>query len=287
MLVFAGCGSYLLVGICAEFVLGAFHPLDADYRFCGTLAPNHQSWNCAFLMIASAGLALTATRGRIVFWGGVVTGLVFLVLTRSRSGFASVVVVGLASAMLAWARGHKAIVISGVGTLVCLVLLLGGKTLMSAAQRGVFLGRVDRADVESLDGRLPLWRECYRYVEKRPVLGYGFNGFWTPDHILDIADQIGWPAPGAHSGYLDLVLGLGIVGGILFVGILLLAMKRCMERCRSTAAGMGPAFFAFLLFFCLVMSMEQIATEACLPAFVVLVILAKLSFVDSGHIDYV
>jgi exopolysaccharide production protein ExoQ len=67
----------------------------------------------------------------------------------------------------------------------------------------------------TLTGRTDIWASLVPDVEKRPLLGYGFSSFWTPrsrsTHI--VAE--------AHNGYLEVWLGLGIVGLVITVVFIL------------------------------------------------------------------
>ncbi len=86
------------------------------------------------------------------------------------------------------------------------LLALGWSDLMGV----VLLGRHEQ--VSTLTGRVPLWIECWSFVEQRPLTGYGYNGFWTEDRAWDLTDTQGWVLASSHSMYLETVLNLGLVG---------------------------------------------------------------------------
>jgi len=71
----------------------------------------------------------------------------------------------------------------------------------------------------SLTGRMPLWIESVKAISLRPLLGYGYITFWDPESVRTryIWQVIGWPAPGSHDGYLDLMLGVGVIGAGYYV----------------------------------------------------------------------
>jgi O-antigen ligase len=64
-----------------------------------------------------------------------------------------------------------------------------------------------------LTGRLPLWRGVMEMISRRPLLGYGYSGFWgnaaTVSHL--ITDDT-FEAYYSHNGYLEVTLSLGSVG---------------------------------------------------------------------------
>ncbi len=75
----------------------------------------------------------------------------------------------------------------------------------------------------SLTGRTEFWPQIIeRIVEKRPILGYGTQGFWQAWRGLEnpangISTPKGFKPPHAHNGFLEIALDLGIVGFIIFL----------------------------------------------------------------------
>jgi O-antigen ligase len=83
------------------------------------------------------------------------------------------------------------------------------------------MGRKD-ASHDTLTGRIPLWSELLTgYVDRRPIVGYGYGAFWTRERIEDISNDQGWSIAAAHSIYVDSVLAVGYCGGILYLSMLL------------------------------------------------------------------
>jgi exopolysaccharide production protein ExoQ len=86
-------------------------------------------------------------------------------------------------------------------------------------------------------GRTFIWSSSLSAAAERPVTGYGLGGiFWQADpseRTLQIWREVGFRAAHAHSGPLDLVLQLGLVGLILYLvvlGVALTAAWRLMRR---------------------------------------------------------
>jgi exopolysaccharide production protein ExoQ len=71
----------------------------------------------------------------------------------------------------------------------------------------------------TLTGRTEIWASLLPDVSHSPIFGYGFNSFWTFDRIVrhDIGE--------AHNGYLEVWLGLGLVG-VLITTMFLLSSAR-------------------------------------------------------------
>jgi exopolysaccharide production protein ExoQ len=87
----------------------------------------------------------------------------------------------------------------------------------------------------TLTGRTLIWSEAWALIEERPVLGHGYGAFWVesgePASLLQAAVQ--WATPTAHSGYLDLLLQLGVVGLILFLLSACTTLFRILALVRS------------------------------------------------------
>jgi O-antigen ligase len=84
------------------------------------------------------------------------------------------------------------------------------------------LGAVGRSS--SLSGRIPLWQHVLQQIGERPITGYGFSAFWNSWQGERVSDAVNWVAavPHAHNGFLEVWLGLGIVG----LALILLSLSR-------------------------------------------------------------
>lgn len=71
----------------------------------------------------------------------------------------------------------------------------------------------------SLSGRIPLWQFVLKAIADRPICGYGFTAFWNSWDGERVSDAVNWEnaVPHAHNGFLEIWLGLGIVGLALVV----------------------------------------------------------------------
>jgi len=76
----------------------------------------------------------------------------------------------------------------------------------------------------TLSGRIPLWDLVLKSIADRPILGYGFTAFWNSWPGERVSDAANWDhaVPHAHNGFLEVWLGLGIVG----LAILLISLAR-------------------------------------------------------------
>lgn len=74
-----------------------------------------------------------------------------------------------------------------------------------------------------MTGRTELWNAVVQAISQRPLLGFGFSGFWKGASAGSeiVQGQIQWIPAYSHNGYLEVALSLGLVG--LFLVIVLLA----------------------------------------------------------------
>ena len=49
-------------------------------------------------------------------------------------------------------------------------------------------------------------------IQEKPAIGHGFSAYWTTDRIRRLSYIHDWDFNNAHSSYLELLLGVGIVG---------------------------------------------------------------------------
>ena len=74
--------------------------------------------------------------------------------------------------------------------------------------------------IQAFTGRTVIWDFASWEIERRPLLGWGYQSFWLvgPD-APSIVDAPGWvkTMPNAHNGYYDTMLELGYVGLALLV----------------------------------------------------------------------
>ena len=104
----------------------------------------------------------------------------------------------------------------------------------------------------TLTGRIPLWIVVTNQIVERPFLGYGYNAFWdSSTYSARIDDIFGWDAPNAHNGYLEVLLGIGLLGLILFlvgfIKILMVSIKRHFSK-RNPETLFAIMFLIFSFF---------------------------------------
>lgn len=99
----------------------------------------------------------------------------------------------------------------------------------------------------TLTGRTDIWEASARFVEAKPWLGYGYYAFWLPDNgpAYWVREAVAWQVASAHSSWLELALGLGRVGVVLFALQLFATLSRGVGVVMQPQAGLwAPAFLA-------------------------------------------
>jgi O-antigen ligase len=231
-------GLCLTVGVVGEIINGYLNPLDASYRFGGTLTWNEQGYLCMTLVLSSICLIQTKPRARWIYGALASYGLLFLILTRSRGAL-----VGLGISLVL----YFFLVMKPVSKI--LAILLSSAVVLALTLIGTAPHLVDTLDRhgegnENFTGRGPLWEELLTYVHRRPWTGYGYEAFWTDKTIDDISDDQHWDITAAHSGYIESLLTLGVIGASLHTLVLLVGFAEGVRLFRTTHE------FAFFLAAC-------------------------------------
>jgi len=181
-------------------------------------------------------LAVYAYRRRLgPRWLAVFTLAAYLVLLYgSQSKTPIVFMMGaLYGAMIVMAlrRRSAAGLIIGYGLLV--IGLAGGAVLSMTWQDALLaLGRDP-----TFTNRTRIWQLALEYIDYRPWFGYGFGAFWqeTSADAQTFWVALGFKTPHAHNSWLELVLGVGVVG----FGIAILSWLAVFYRSAGSASCSG------------------------------------------------
>jgi len=108
-----------------------------------------------------------------------------------------------------------------------LVPVLGMGLLFGISNFGIVLEATGRSS--TLTGRSAIWSAVLSAIGRHPWLGYGYDIFWNR-YTIDLAKVKfalrGFQPPHAHNGYLDLLLAMGLLGMLVFVGSFLTSFWR-------------------------------------------------------------
>ncbi len=275
------CGTTLALAFFNELRLHTIDISNPLWRFSGVFHTVAMGWNCGLLGLAALYLVTDEKRKmyKYFLWFVLVVSLVFLLLTKSRMAVAAALLsMGLYLFRVVSARDKLAFVLTGT-IVVCLGYLVFGDLLLHYGVEASTLGRgrAAKESVTSLTGRIPLWLECFKWLEERPLQGYGFNSFVSPENITLIARHIGWIPNSIHSGYIDALMGLGFIGAGSLITFLVLSLKKAYDLSQHIPAYIFVCSVLVWLYYNLFLEANLI-TRPMFMTFFCMIILARLAF---------
>ena len=220
--------AVLFPGLAGSLVMLAIAPSAASMPD-GTahglfLHKNILGWHAAMAVFVGMTLTIDAVASWRIGIVLAVIGVASLVASGSVTAlFAVVVAIGLTLFYSAFKRLH------GAGR-VLLVLL----TLQASAAAYVVGWEIVAPSLEALGkdttltGRVPMWQLADEAIEQQPLLGYGFQAFWSEGSGAGwkIRARLNWNTPNAHNGFREVLLAFGIAGFLPFMYMIIQALRR-------------------------------------------------------------
>lgn len=157
-------------------------------------------------------------RQNLADWGILLMALILLLNPDGKTSATSIVALGAAVAGycgLLWCRRRR--IVPGVGLIVVVMMVLIGFGIGLPFSGGSIGSGFNEAlgRNSSFTGRADTWMELVPIAMEHPVLGCGFDGYWTP------MTRAVHGMSNAHSAYLEVFNELGIIGLILFASFML------------------------------------------------------------------
>jgi O-antigen ligase len=277
----SGCAT-IIVGLAAELALGMFRPWDAEYRFAGVMNPIFQGAHCGMTAVAALALIRQYGKHRKIYLAAAMVAILFMLLTRSRgpvgATMAALVVYG-------WAvrPAFRKVALLGAAAVIAVLAFPSMRLgFFSKTEDALLFGRTVDSAYE-MQGRDALWRECLKFAQRRPILGYGYDGFWTRDFTFAVTDASGFTSQHTHNAFLDLLLGVGLPGALAFLAILALAIKQSAARYRQSRNACHAAATALLILYLIHNMFVSVQLASQLQTFVALAIVMKLAFVPESE----
>lgn len=175
--------------------------------------------------------------------------------------------IGMSALCMVNSGSRGAMVISGVGLLLVLI-----SRLPHAVQRVGLIGviaaaipisafvlstlRIDGDFVDVLgttidsNSRITLWLYGLTQLGERELLGFGVDGFWTPDRVQAFRDVHGWVLDNFHNGYVAILVEGGLIGAsllLLAMGFLLLLYLVAIGNLRDSYVALAFAYAGMFL----------------------------------------
>ncbi len=209
--------AFIFVGVVAELSLGTLRVF-GDYRFAGTSHPNTAAIYGSIVCLFAPLFMTSKSRWRAIGIAIFLLGFGCLVMTKSRTSLAALVVGLTASYILrAPAAKRTGLIIAAVSISASMLLLyaVAGAWIFESLGGIAKMGREE--EVSTLTGRLPLWEVIIEFIEKRPLFGYGYLAFWDDKRVEYLSATLAWVIPHAHNMYLDITLDGGVIALAIFV----------------------------------------------------------------------
>jgi exopolysaccharide production protein ExoQ len=110
----------------------------------------------------------------------------------------------------------------------------------------------------TLTGRLQLWMLSIVVALDQPWFGYGYDAFWGEAWQADrIQRAVGWAAPHAHNGFVEIWLEMGFLGVAIFCAGLIYYLVRSLKFLAANPAPEAILPVLFLIFVC-VMNLTEV-----------------------------
>jgi exopolysaccharide production protein ExoQ len=248
--------SVVLFGVLAQLLFPTLVPnADFDSTAWHGVSGAKNEWARIIVLAAITVVSRSrrSLRGFLVVAGATLIAVGLIGLARSMG--ALVILIGLQLiyqlfGVLSW-RPRLLIVVALTSMLIGLPMTY--LLLRNFDKATALLGR----DV-TLTGRVAIWPLALTNVANNPVHGYGYSAFWAPDSqpATRIREEVNWDTPSAHNGYIDLALGLGLPGALLFIAGLFISAKRAIDFLRRGVAREATWPLAYLTFFFLYQFVE-------------------------------
>lgn len=205
----------------------------------------------------STAAAIVTPERRKLWIGCAIAALALVLLSTSKTALiASMLGVGAIVFCMMMRRGpvHMIVALASAAVVVVTgagIILLAPDLIVAALGRDL-----------TLTGRTDIWEASARFVEAKPWLGYGYYAFWLPDNgpAFWVREAVAWQVASAHSSWLELALGVGRIGVILFALQLLATLARGAGVALQPNAGLWAP--AFLITFALYTLSESHALQA-------------------------
>jgi len=199
--------------------------------------------------VACVMVRMELRRYRWVAMAGALLCIALVLLSTSKTALSVLLILGMVAAVsrpLRWNFNLAVAVVTGA--------------VVAGGMAGVWLiGNMESALTAmgkdpTLTGRTPMWNTLIGTAMERPALGYGYSAFWLGKVGASgrALEAIGWDTPGAHNGYIDLTLQLGLAGLLTFAIGFAIHFGRSVSALRRThtAHAFWPLLFlTFMLLY--------------------------------------
>lgn len=192
-----------------------------DYQGLGqrfvtqSISPSIISLNANIVIIFCL---LHINKKRLILLIPIILSVVLIMLSISKSG----IIISMFALIYVGIIKKKYLLIGIVSSLLAIILIA-----ISSYWSGfdIILNYIDSGSIDSFTGRSAIWEVCQKLIEKKKILGYGYNtagGLLTKYFPYFLVEQ-------AHNAFYESMINLGYVGtfilGIYIVKVIIKSIK--------------------------------------------------------------
>lgn len=194
--------------------------------------------------------ALNSRNFNFRLWLGFLLSMTFLAFSNAKTPLIAFCgVIGFLIALkILLKKPYKLQVILGVIVLLASVCL----GIFLYAFLGDFLIAIGKDP--TFNGRTDVWSIVLENITRNPLLGYGYQGYWGAfinDFRADFRlrnPMAPWSPGHAHSGFLELLLSLGLIGFSIFMTSLVKAFSKAINILRTGTKPESVWYIQIILF---------------------------------------
>ena len=209
---------------------------------------NELGTTAVFTLMTLLFAARTFPRYRVTYYVFAALNVVLVIGAHSKTSLVSMALLIVLMALFTGLRGHRTLY---GGVAVGLV----GTSLFAAAFVTTNLGPITKSlgRDATLTGRTQLWTDVLHEIARKPVLGFGWSGFWTGGSTGPasyVLQRNLWHPPDAHNALLELLVNVGLIGAGLYLFAFLRGLFRSISFVHRTPGvlGLWPlVFFSYVL----------------------------------------
>ncbi|HTF66724.1 MAG TPA: O-antigen ligase family protein, partial [Edaphobacter sp.] len=220
----------ILMSVVAQLFLPGFFPVT---NF-GNIVVDADAWTGVFIHKNDFGRFIAVTllialvrssysrQGRVLRLVWILATFVLIVKAHSSTGLATMLMMCLCARWiftLHWTTRVRKFAV------LAFIFIAGGALILASQDASVLTGLLGRD--ATLTGRTTLWVLSLASALRHPILGYGYDAYWTATtEANQIRYAIGWDAPHAHNALIELFLELGMVGLLAFLVATIVILRR-------------------------------------------------------------
>jgi len=175
---------------------------------------------------------------------GIAAALILVVGSSSATAVAGVLFV---TGAWVWGRQFRRVGQHSSITYLLTSIAGGITAIMAAFVSAAWLVSLLGRDL-SFSGRSELWAPSMEFVAEKPWLGYGYRSLFaseTPES-LELWREIGFRAAHSHNGPIEVALGLGVIGLVLFFVVYLSTFASALRYLRTHEVALFAITFLLL-----------------------------------------